>query len=141
MQSKIDWARRSVSLDIVFSVLPYRSTVSILMLATIGRHALRYSASLNTSLILSHPISSFIPSIFFILCRPLALLPSSMSNRQLFSNPVPLSACPKKSSCVLLTTVVSSRACFLIKFRILQTLAETMLIHREKRLLPKFHLI
>ena len=37
--------------------------------------------------------------------------------------------------------VWAENACFSIKFQILQTLEEILLVHREKRILPKFQLI
>ena len=55
-----------------------------------------------------HPTTSIIPSKYFSLCRPLALLPSMNPSNTLFSNPSALIAWPRYPSCLLLMVVIST---------------------------------
>ena len=63
------------------------------------------SVSRTTSTAVLHPITSTIPSMYFSLCRPLALLPSMNPSNTLFSNPSALIAWPRYPSCLLMVVI------------------------------------
>ena len=88
--------------------LPYRSAVSMLTLATMEYNLPLSSVSRTTSAAVLHPITSTIPSMYFSLCRPLALLPSMNRSNTLFSNPSALIAWPRFPSYLLLMVVIST---------------------------------
>ena len=91
-----------------YITLPYRSAVSMLTLATMECHLPLSSVSRPTSAAVLHPITSTIPSMYFSLCRPLALLPSMNPSNTLFSNPSALIAWPRYPSCLILMVVIST---------------------------------
>ena len=80
----------------------------MLTLATMECHIPLSSVSRTTSTAMLHPITATIPSMYFSLCRPLALLPSMNTNNTLFSNPSALIAWPRYPSCLLLMVLIST---------------------------------
>ena len=80
---------------------------SELTLATMERHLPLSSSRRTTSPAVLHPTNVFIPFMYFNLCLPLALVPSTSPSKQYFSRLVHISVWLRCPSCLLRMVVVS----------------------------------
>ena len=88
--------------------LPHCTAVSSeLTLATLERHLSLSSARRTTSPAVLHLTNIFLPSMYFKLCLPPALVHASTPSEQYFSRLVPFSVCPRCPSCLLPIVVIS----------------------------------